>query len=258
MKVLCLSYDGRLEPLGQSQVLAYRKRLEADRPIHLSSFEKPEDWASIPERERIKQEIAGAVIAWHPLRYHKRPRAEATAWDVFWGIALGPRLVLRHRLDSVHARSYMSTFMARLLILGESGGLAAAEAQAQQFGIEASVFMLGFVKVTSPDYQQADLHVLSSTGGGLHEIIIAALEGGKPVVSTDCPSGPQEILSVGQFAHLVPVGDAVAPTAAMAESLSATHDTAALKARAQEFSIDKAVDRYEALLFPQTAVKAAV
>ena len=110
--VLYISYDGMLEPLGQSQVLAYLNRLATGRRIHLISFEKPEDWANIAERERIAQGIAGAGIVWHPLRYHKRPTAVATAWDIFCGIALGLWLVLRHRLGIVHARSYVSSVMA--------------------------------------------------------------------------------------------------------------------------------------------------
>lgn len=145
---------------------------------------------------------------------------------------------------------------ARLLILGEGECRAALEAQARQLGIEASVFMPGFVKNISPYYQQADLHVLSSTGEGLPTVIIEALAVGTPVVSTDCPSGPREILCDGQFGRLVPVGDVGALATAMAESLLATHDIAALKARAQDFSIDKATDQYEALLFPQTVVGA--
>ena len=110
--VLYISYDGMLEPLGQSQVLAYLNRLATGRRIHLISFEKPEDWANIAERERIAHGIAGAGIVWHPLRYHKRPTAVATAWDIFCGIALGLWLVLRHRLGIVHARSYVSSVMA--------------------------------------------------------------------------------------------------------------------------------------------------
>ena len=47
MSVLYISYDGMLEPLGQSQVLAYLKHLVADRPIHLISFEKAGDWANV-------------------------------------------------------------------------------------------------------------------------------------------------------------------------------------------------------------------
>lgn len=146
---------------------------------------------------------------------------------------------LRHRTD------------ARLLILGEGECRPALEAQARQLGIEASVFMPGFVKDISPYYQQADLHVLSSTGEGFGNVIVEALAEGTPVVSTDCLSGPREILRDGQFGRLVPVGDAAALALAMADSLAATHDTAALKARAQDFSIDKATDRYLELLFPQ-------
>ena len=140
---------------------------------------------------------------------------------------------------------------ARLLILGEGECRSALEAQVRQLGIGASVFMPGFVKDITPYYQQADLHVLSSTGEGLPTVIIEALAVGTPVVSTDCPSGPREILCHGQFGRLVPVGDAAALALAMSDSLAATHDTAALKARAQDFSIDKAVDQYLDLLFPQ-------
>ena len=145
---------------------------------------------------------------------------------------------------------------ARLLILGEGECRSALEAQVRKLGIEARVFMPGFVKDPSPYCQQADLHVLSSTGEGLPTVIVEALAVGTPVVSTDCPSGPREILRDGQFGRLVPVGDAAALADAMAESLAATHDTAALIERAQDFSIDKATDRYLELLFPQTTAGA--
>lgn len=139
---------------------------------------------------------------------------------------------------------------ARLLILGEGECRPALEAQVKQLGIDGSVFMPGFVKDLAPYYQRADVHVLSSTGEGLPTVIIEALAAGTPVVSTDCPSGPREILCDGKYGRLVPVGDAEALAAAMAESLSATHDREALNARAQDFSIDKAADRYLELLFP--------
>jgi glycosyltransferase involved in cell wall biosynthesis len=141
---------------------------------------------------------------------------------------------------------------ARLLILGEGECRTALEAQVSQLGLDGYVFMPGFVKDLTTYYQRADLHVLSSTGEGLPTVLIEALAAGTPVVSTDCPSGPREILSDGKFGSLVPVGDATALAAAMADSLAVTHDKAALKLRAQDFSIDKAVDQYLALLFPKT------
>lgn len=139
---------------------------------------------------------------------------------------------------------------ARLLILGEGECRGALEAQAKQLEIDGSVFMPGFVKDLAPYYQRADVHVLSSTGEGLGNVIIEALAAGTPVVSTDCPSGPREILCDGQYGRLVPVGNAEALAAAIAESLSVTHDREALKAWAKNFSIDKAADRYLELLFP--------
>jgi len=144
---------------------------------------------------------------------------------------------------------------ARLLILGEGECRLALDAQARKLGVAANVFMPGFVKDPSPYFGRADLHVLSSTGEGFGNVIVEALAVGTPVVSTNCQSGPYEILSGGKFGRLVPVGDAVALAVAMADSLAATHDTSALKARARYFSIDKAVDQYEALLVPLQTIE---
>ena len=110
--VLYISYDGMLEPLGQSQVLAYLERLAPDFPIQLVSFEKAADWADADRRDALERRIAAAGIGWHPLRYHKRPTAPATAFDVARGTMLGARLARRHGLSIVHARSYVPSLMA--------------------------------------------------------------------------------------------------------------------------------------------------
>lgn len=113
--VLYISYDGMLEPLGQSQVLGYLGRLAPGRRIHLISFEKPQDWSRVDERERVAQQIRSAGIEWHPQTYHKWPSAAATAWDIARGIFIGWKLVVRHRLHLVHARSYVAAVMALAL-----------------------------------------------------------------------------------------------------------------------------------------------
>ena len=115
MSVLYISYDGMLEPLGQSQVLAYLKRLAADRPIHLISFEKAGDWANVAERERIARDISGAGIVWHPLHYHKVPSVLATAFDIMQCIIVGIWLCVRYKIKIIHARSYVSSIIALTL-----------------------------------------------------------------------------------------------------------------------------------------------
>jgi len=110
--VLYISYDGMLEPLGQSQVVTYLEKLAPGRRIHLMSFEKPRDWADKVRRAAIGDRLARAGIAWHPLRYHKSPSAPATAYDIAAGSVLAVALVRRHRLSIVHARSYVPAAMA--------------------------------------------------------------------------------------------------------------------------------------------------
>lgn len=113
--VLYISYSGMLEPLGQSQVLAYQERLAADHPVHLISFERAEDWARSDEREAVSRRMTEAGIHWHPLRYHKRFSAIATAGDILRGSLVGLRLVRKHTLTIVHARSYVSSVMALMI-----------------------------------------------------------------------------------------------------------------------------------------------
>ena len=113
--ILYTSYDGVLEPLGQSQVLAYLERLAVSRPIHLLSFEKPKDWANKDTRAVVQERLVAAGIEWHPRRYHQRPTALATGWDIGVGIMTGLWLILRHRLHIVHARSYVPAVMALVL-----------------------------------------------------------------------------------------------------------------------------------------------
>jgi hypothetical protein len=80
--ILYVSYDGMLEPLGQSQVVAYLEKLAPGRRIHLISFEKPRDWRDEARRQAMRERLGKAGIDWHPLRYHKSPSMPATAYDI--------------------------------------------------------------------------------------------------------------------------------------------------------------------------------
>ena len=97
---------------------------------------------------------------------------------------------------------------ARLLILGEGKKRPALEALIEELGLQQDVRLQGFVPNPYAYMARASLFVLSSRWEGLPTVLIEALCCGTPVVSTDCPSGPQEILRGGRYGQLVPVGDA--------------------------------------------------
>ena len=101
-----------MEPLGQSQVFQYLRKLAKDHQITLVSYEKPEDWANITERNELIDKVRQAGIRWVPLRYYKRPTAPATAYDLAVGFFVCAYLVLRHQIKIVHARSYVPSVLA--------------------------------------------------------------------------------------------------------------------------------------------------
>jgi glycosyltransferase involved in cell wall biosynthesis len=113
--ILYISYDGILEPLGQSQVLSYLERLSNERVIHLISFEKSSDKEDQPLYEKVSKRVNNSNIQWHPLTYHKKPTAIATLWDIFHATVLSFWLVLRYNLKIVHARSYVASVSALIL-----------------------------------------------------------------------------------------------------------------------------------------------
>jgi glycosyltransferase involved in cell wall biosynthesis len=110
-RVLYVSYDGMLEPLGQSQVIAYIEQLSDEYQFSLISFEKADDWRDASRRAALEQRLAAAGIEWHPLRYHKRPTLLATAYDIAHGMAAARRLDSRRRFDLIHARSHVSALI---------------------------------------------------------------------------------------------------------------------------------------------------
>lgn len=110
----------------------------------------------------------------------------------------------------------------RLLILGEGESRGALEALAHALAIQEDLDMPGFVANPFPMMAAADLFVLSSAWEGLPNVLIQALALGTRAVSTDCPSGPREILDQGALGALVPVGD----DEAMAQAMEAALDKA--------------------------------
>jgi glycosyltransferase involved in cell wall biosynthesis len=117
-RVLFISYNGMLEPLGQTQVLPYLREL-AKRGVKftLLSFEKSRAFTTEGRRqcEELKRELREQGIDWHWLRYHQRPSLPATVYDVLAGIRYAGRLVRQNRIELVHGRSYIPATIALAL-----------------------------------------------------------------------------------------------------------------------------------------------
>jgi glycosyltransferase involved in cell wall biosynthesis len=119
MRSLFLTYDGLLSPLGQSQILPYLRGLqERGHAIHILSFEHDE--AAIPANQTaFRQELADQGIHWTALKYHKRPSVPATAYDILTGTLTAKRLIRKHGIEVLHARSYVPMLIALLADQGQ-------------------------------------------------------------------------------------------------------------------------------------------
>lgn len=137
---------------------------------------------------------------------------------------------------------------ARLLILGEGEERGRLEAEIAAGGLGEVVALNGATENPHAYLARAALMVLSSEHEGLPTVIIEALAQGCPVVSTDCPSGPAEILSGGTLGPLVPVGDAAALTEAMRRTLADPIPRERLLERARDYSAERVLPLYRAVL----------
>jgi len=111
-RVLYITYDGLLEPLGQSQVLAYLEKLSNAVDIKILSFEKSRDLKNKTIINQLKKRLSEAKISWTVLRYHKTPSLLATTYDITLGLVVSLYLIQRHKLNIIHARSYVAALIA--------------------------------------------------------------------------------------------------------------------------------------------------
>jgi glycosyltransferase involved in cell wall biosynthesis len=112
---------------------------------------------------------------------------------------------------------------ARLVILGEGGERQRLEELADSLELENKVDMPGFVDNPFKYMSRADVFALTSRFEGLPGVLIQAMATGCPVVSTDCPSGPHEILKGGELGDLVPVGNEEAVASAIEKKITGNH-----------------------------------
>jgi len=162
------------------------------------------------------------------------------------------RLNYQKRLDimiKAFAKYLKKNKNGTLLILGE-GDL---EEELKKLSLDLNVLknlkFLGFKKNVSVYLNRADVFLLTSDFEGFGNVIVEAMANALPVISTDCPSGPSEILKKGKYGKLTPVGDVDSFSDAMEDLI---RDEKELKKyselsleRAKEFSLEKIIGKYK-------------
>jgi glycosyltransferase involved in cell wall biosynthesis len=142
---------------------------------------------------------------------------------------------------------YLRREHGRLVILGAGPRRVALEALAAELGIGGHVWFAGFQENPIPFVRDAAAFVLSSRYEGFGNVLVEAMGCGTPVISTDCPYGPAEILGDGCYGRLVPPGDAGALAEALDPHLDRIWPPEALKARAAEYTGARSAAAYRAL-----------
>jgi glycosyltransferase involved in cell wall biosynthesis len=138
-----------------------------------------------------------------------------------------------------------------LWVLGEGSLKDSLQRLASELGVAARIRWLGFRKNPYPFMAAADTFVLSSRWEGFANVIVEALACGTPVVATNCPYGPEEILAAGRYGKLVPVGDPGALARALDEQLAQARDPrqhAERRQRARVFDSASSAAGYTAAL----------
>jgi glycosyltransferase involved in cell wall biosynthesis len=137
---------------------------------------------------------------------------------------------------------------ARLLILGNGPLQGELEDLAAELGIADRVRFAGFIGNPLPYFKRAAAVVLSSRYEGLGNVLIEAMACGTPVITTDCPYGPGEIVDGGRFGRLVPVRDPQALADAFDPGLRRLWPSEVLRERASHFTVRSAASQYRQLM----------
>jgi len=132
----------------------------------------------------------------------------------------------------------------RLLILGDGKQRESLRQEAREMNIEEDVMLSGFVENPYKHMRLADVFVLTSRYEGSPVVLAEALGLGLPVVSTDCPSGPREILQDGTYGELVPLDAPHELADAMYRCLQNPPDPQKQRRGAKPFSVEKSVQKY--------------
>lgn len=136
-----------------------------------------------------------------------------------------------------------------LLILGEGEDRQKLEDLAKKMGVSEHVYMPGYVKTPALYVKYSDVFVCSSLWEGFGNVVVEALGVGAKIISTDCKSGPAEILEDGKYGILVPVSSPESLKSAMQKQLEAPISRLEQIERAKDFSVSKIANEYLELIY---------
>lgn len=143
---------------------------------------------------------------------------------------------------------------AALVLIGEGPDRALLEQLARRLGIAEHVALPGFVANPFSFMRAADLFVLSSLFEGMPGVVVQAMACGTPVVSTDCRTGPREVLEDGKWGSLVPIRDTVALADAMIKALERENHPD-VRRRAEDFTEQVSIDLYLDVVLAENGVR---
>ncbi|OKH41530.1 glycosyl transferase [Calothrix sp. HK-06] len=135
-------------------------------------------------------------------------------------------------------------YSSRLMILGQGEELPHLQRLVKELNLEESVIFPGFIANPYAYMAQAKVFVLSSAFEGFGNVLVEAMLAGTPVVSTDCESGPAEILENGKYGKLVAVGDVPGLAEAIISTLNNPVNPELLRQKGREFSLETISSEY--------------
>ncbi len=138
-------------------------------------------------------------------------------------------------------------YPVKLVILGQGEELLSLEELVRQLNLVDDVIFPGFVNNPYAYMSKSKMLVMTSIYEGFGNVLVEALIAGIPVVSTNCKSGPTEILAGGKYGDLVAIGDVQGLAAAMINTLEHPRDPELLRQRGREFSLEAALTKYQQL-----------
>lgn len=160
-------------------------------------------------------------------------------------VAAGTMTTRKGFADLVQAMKVLSQRrQARLVILGEGRLRVELEALVLRLGLFEVVWMPGNVENALKYFAQADVFVLSSYAEGLPNVLVEAMICGCTPVSTDCPTGPREVLQDGKYGYLVPMRDPVAMAAGIEQALDSPIPRSLLTEAVRPFEEGAVLDRH--------------